>query len=126
MFVTLMPCLYVLLCGPKIRNKDSCILYLVSCHRLFTKLHAPAEDQTGDPLIYSLALYHVAVKAGLYPKAVQVYYIPNLYPVTLFCTYCIYLHLHQQQKPDIADQMRRFIMISDLGRFTAGYTVVNF
>ena len=29
MFVTLMPCLYVLLCGPKIRNKDSCILYLV-------------------------------------------------------------------------------------------------
>ena len=28
MFVTLMPCLYVLLCGPKIRNKDSCILYL--------------------------------------------------------------------------------------------------
>ena len=30
MFVTLMPCLYVLLCGPKIRNKDSCILYLVT------------------------------------------------------------------------------------------------
>ena len=29
MFVTLMPCLYVLLCGPKIRNKDSCILYLL-------------------------------------------------------------------------------------------------
>ena len=28
MFVTLMPCLYVLLCKPKIRNKDSCILYL--------------------------------------------------------------------------------------------------
>ena len=28
MFITLMPCLYVLLCGPKIRNKDSC---LVSC-----------------------------------------------------------------------------------------------
>ena len=24
MFVTLMPCLYVLLCGPKNRNKDSC------------------------------------------------------------------------------------------------------
>ena len=28
MFVTLMPCLYVLLCGPKIRNKDSGILYI--------------------------------------------------------------------------------------------------
>ena len=27
MFVTHMPCLYVLLCGPKIHNKDSCILY---------------------------------------------------------------------------------------------------
>ena len=27
MFVTCMPCLYVLLCGLKIRNKDSCILY---------------------------------------------------------------------------------------------------
>ena len=45
-------------------------------------LHAPAEDRTGDPSIYSLALYHVAIKAGLYRKAVQVYYIPNLYPVT--------------------------------------------
>ena len=28
MFVTLMPCLFVLLCGPKIRNKDSCILLI--------------------------------------------------------------------------------------------------
>ena len=46
-------------------------------------LHAPAEDRTGDLSIYSLALYHVAIKAGLYRKAVQVYYIPNQYPVTL-------------------------------------------
>ena len=46
------------------------------------KSHAPAEDRTGDPSIYSLALYHVAIKAGLYHRAVQVYYIPNLYPVT--------------------------------------------
>ena len=45
-------------------------------------LHVPAEDRTRDPSIYSLALYHVAIKAGLYRKAVQVYYIPNLYPVT--------------------------------------------
>ena len=30
MCVTLMPGIYVLLCGPKIRNKDSCILYLVA------------------------------------------------------------------------------------------------
>ena len=47
-------------------------------------LHAPAEDRTGNPSIYSLALYHVAIKAGLYRKAVQVYYIPNLYPVTYY------------------------------------------
>ena len=40
-------------------------------------LHAPVEDRAGDPSIYSLALYHVAIKAGLYRKAVQVYYIPN-------------------------------------------------
>ena len=33
-----------------------------------------------DP--YSQVLYHVAIKAGLYRKAVQVYYIPKLYPVT--------------------------------------------
>ena len=46
-------------------------------------LHVPAEDRTRDPSIYSLALYHVAIKAGLYRKAVQVYYILNLYPVTL-------------------------------------------
>ena len=45
-------------------------------------LHFPAEDRTGVPSIYSLALYHVAIKAGLYRKAVQVYDIPNLYPVT--------------------------------------------
>ena len=52
------------------------------CHGLLKNSHAPAEDRTGDPSIYSLVLYHVAIKAGLYRKAVQVYYIPNLYPVT--------------------------------------------
>ena len=52
------------------------------CQGLLKNSHAPAEDRTGDPSIYSLALYHVAIKAGLYHKAVQVYYIPNLYPVT--------------------------------------------
>ena len=56
--------------------------YCCNCHGLLKKLHAPAKDRTGDPSIYSLALYHVTVKAGLYRKAVQVYYIPNLYPVT--------------------------------------------
>ena len=55
-------------------------------------LHAPAEDRTGDLSIYSLALYHVAIKAGLYRKAVQVYHIPNLYPVT-----CIFLHNLKQR-----------------------------
>ena len=52
------------------------------CNGLLKSLHVPAEDRTGDPSIYSLALYHVAIKAGLYRKAVQVHYIPNLYPVT--------------------------------------------
>ena len=52
------------------------------CHGLFKNSHASAEDRTGDPLIHSRALYHVAIKAGLYRKAVQVYYIPNQYPVT--------------------------------------------
>ena len=47
-------------------------------------LHVPAEDRTGDPSISSVALYHVAIKVGLYHKAVQVYDIPNLYPVTFF------------------------------------------
>ena len=45
-------------------------------------LHAPAEDRTGNPSIYSRALYHVAIKADLYREAVEVYDIPNLYPVT--------------------------------------------
>ena len=50
--------------------------------RTFKKnLHAPAGDRTGDLSILSRALYHVAIKAGLYRKAVQVYHIPNLYPV---------------------------------------------
>ena len=52
--------------------------------RTLKKSHAPAEDRTGNPSIYSQALYHVAIKAGLYRTAVQVYYIPNLYPVTFF------------------------------------------
>ena len=50
--------------------------------RTLKNIHVPAEDRTGDPSISSLALYHVAIKAGLYRKAVQVYDIPNLYPVT--------------------------------------------
>ena len=51
--------------------------------RTLKKFHAPAEDRTGDPSISSRALYHVAIKAGVYRKAVQVYDTPNLYPVTL-------------------------------------------
>ena len=52
------------------------------CYGLLKNLHAPAEDRTGDSSISSLALYHVAIKAGLYRKAVQVCDIPNLSPVT--------------------------------------------
>ena len=52
------------------------------CHGLLKNFCVPAEDGTGDPSILRRALYHVAIKAGLYRKAVQVYYIPNLYPVT--------------------------------------------
>ena len=45
------------------------------------KLHVPAKDKTEDPSFNNLTLYHVALK-GLFSKAVQVYDIPNLYPVT--------------------------------------------
>ena len=55
--------------------------------RTLKKFNVPAEDRTGDLSIFSLALYHVAIKAGLYRMAVQVYYIPNLYPVTKTTTY---------------------------------------
>ena len=54
------------------------------CHGLLKNFHAPAGDRTGDPSIYSLALCHVAIKAGLYRKAVQVYYIPNLTQYNLY------------------------------------------
>ena len=61
-------------------------LWVISFGRLFhgllKNLYALAEDRTGDPSINSLALYHVAIKACLYHKTVQVYDIPNLYPVT--------------------------------------------
>ena len=49
--------------------------------RLLKNLNVPAEDRTGDPSILSRTLYHVALKTGLYRKAVQVFYIPNLIPV---------------------------------------------
>ena len=52
-------------------------------HGLLKNFHAPAKDRIGDPSIYNRALYHVAIKAGLYRKAVQVYDIHNQYPVTL-------------------------------------------
>ena len=39
------------------------------------KLHVPADDRTENPSLYSRALYHVTIKAGLYRKAVQVYHI---------------------------------------------------
>ena len=57
--------------------------FMISLSQTLKKiLHAPAGDRTGDPSIYSLALYNAAIKAGLYRKAVQVYYILNQYPVT--------------------------------------------
>ena len=52
------------------------------CHGLLKNIHVPAEDRTGDPSICSRTLFHVAIKAGLHRKVVQVYAIPNLYPVT--------------------------------------------
>ena len=58
------------------------------CNRFFKNLNAPAGDQTRDPLIESLALYHVPVKARLYRKAE--YDIPNLYPVT-YVMLCVVL-----------------------------------
>ena len=41
------------------------------CHGLLKNSHAPAEDRTGDPSIYSPALYHVAIKAGFYSDVVE-------------------------------------------------------
>ena len=55
---------------------------VIGLNGLLKNFHAPAEDRTGDLSILRRALYHVAIKAGLYRKAVQVYHIPNLYPVT--------------------------------------------
>ena len=39
---------------------------------------APAEDRTRDPPHKNPTLYCVAIKAGLYGKAVEVYLIPKL------------------------------------------------
>ena len=40
-------------------------------------IFTPAEDRTCDPLHANPNLYRAAIKAGLYRKAVQVFYIPN-------------------------------------------------
>ena len=69
-------------------SKSACFvvppLFHVGRHLLRTlkNFYVPAEDRTGNLSILRRALYHVALKAGLYRKAVQVYYIPNQYPVT--------------------------------------------
>ena len=52
----------------------------------YKNFHAPAEDRTRDVSIFRRALYHAAIKTGLYRKEVQVYDIPKLYPVTLVYT----------------------------------------
>ena len=57
-------------------------LTLGSSHGLLKKSPCPDRGSNRVPWIYSRALYHVPIKAGLYHKAVQVYDISNLYPVT--------------------------------------------
>ena len=61
------------------------------CHlsRTHENHHAPAEDRTRDLSINSRVHYHVAIKAGLYRKAVQVYGIPILYPVAYHKLKCL-------------------------------------
>ena len=54
--------------------------------RTLKKSPCPGRGSNRGPFDYSQALYHVAIKAGSLHKAVQVYYIPNLYPVTLTYT----------------------------------------
>ena len=44
------------------------------------------EPGTLRSIVKHQALYHVAIKAGLYRKSVQVFDIPNLYPVTFSCS----------------------------------------
>ena len=39
--------------------------------RTLKKSNAPAEDRTGETSIYSLALCHVAIKAGFYSDVVE-------------------------------------------------------
>ena len=61
-----------------------CGLFTVEaiCHGFLKKLMPLAGDRTGDPLILRRTLYH-----GLYHKTIQVYDIPNLYPVTSICAF---------------------------------------
>ena len=64
--------------------------------RTLKKIPCPPRDRTGDPSIYSQALYHVAIKAGLYREAVQVYNISNLYPVTSHMKYFYFMQQNKQ------------------------------
>ena len=57
----------------------------------------PAENRTCDPPHKNPTLYHVAIKAGLYRKAVQVCYIPIP---------CDILHLHIEIRPRISGSTR--------------------
>ena len=57
----------------------------------------PAEDRTREPPHKNPTLYHVAIKAGLYRKAVQVCYIPIP---------CDILPLHIEIRPRISGSTR--------------------
>ena len=52
---------------------EALIIFVKKCLSPF----APAEDRTRDPPHKNPTLYRVAIKAGLYRKAVQVCYISN-------------------------------------------------
>ena len=51
--------------------------------RTLKKFPCPSRGSNRGPFDPEASTLPRAIKAGLYRKAVQVYYIPNLYPVTL-------------------------------------------
>ena len=48
----------------------------ITGEKMEIKHFSPTGDRTRSAGLKSPTLYHVAIKAGLYRKAVQVYYIP--------------------------------------------------
>ena len=112
---------------------SSSIVYMTSCdvvngfyfdtddveRKYFT---CPSRESNPDRWIYRQTLYHVAVKTGVYSKAVEVYFIPS--PVTFSPTKLNFVPKVLGHRESFLMRLRE-LLLGSCGLFTLGSIVVE-